>query len=66
MFRLTTIFLAFEVKLDLHEYAVTFPVSLSASTIVTLIHLTMSLDTSLNYGNAVINIPGSEDIGNQT
>lgn len=67
MFRLTPMVLAFEVKADLHEYAATSPVSLSASATVSLIHLTMvSLDTSLNYGNVVINIPGSEDSGNQT
>ena len=67
MFRLTPMFLAFEVKADVHEYAVTFPESLSASTIVSLIHLRMlSLDTSLNDDNFVIKSPGSEDFGNWT
>ena len=65
MFRLTPMFLAFEVEEDLNEYAVTFLLSLSA--IVSLNDLPMvSLDTSLHGGNVVINSPGSEDLGNRT
>ena len=67
MFRLTPMFSVFKVQEDLHEYAVTYPVSLLASAIICLIHLAMvSLDTSPYGGNVAINNPGSEDLVNRT